>query len=356
MIRKRRRLPKEFEQQLTSASLDELKKVFDRCAFDARGGYAKGTALGFAECPDGLVEWLTGQGLDVDTADDYGRTPLWVRARHWSGRVAGQIPLLVSLGADVEARDNDGMTPLQAAVGWHRVDAARVLISLGASTAVLDKAGNTLLMRTLVSTRNADIVQTVGIVKILLAHGEEITGRMREEVERIGRDFEFHRLAFDPGSVDATDAALGELYQLFAVEPVARRKMHSGPAPIVVSDGPWQRQHEELWDLLVPSSSVARTVQGEVIRITGKVNDEMHRNGGANWDREYRAMVDAFADYVTQGLPLSAELLAEVRGIVNDVRSGEGEQRALYRLSELAVAWVVENPTPIVLGDVGYRR
>lgn len=52
---KRKTLPKDFDQMLKSASLDELKAVFGKCLIDARGGYAKRTAIGFPECPDALI-------------------------------------------------------------------------------------------------------------------------------------------------------------------------------------------------------------------------------------------------------------------------------------------------------------
>lgn len=39
MARKRKRLPKDFDKMLETASLDELKAVFDTTEFDAWGRY-----------------------------------------------------------------------------------------------------------------------------------------------------------------------------------------------------------------------------------------------------------------------------------------------------------------------------
>ncbi|MFI7115636.1 ankyrin repeat domain-containing protein [Amycolatopsis sp. NPDC049868] len=353
MARKRKTLPKDFQEMLTSASVDELKAVFGKCEIDARGGYAKGTAIGFPECPDELIAWLTGQGLAVDSPDSYGRTPLHARASRGAPK---QIPLLLSLGADIEAADSSGQTPLQAAVDGLRAGAARVLIEHGASTEVLDRRGNTLLTRGLIRTQNADIPECVEIAKLLLEHGASITAEMREKVERIGSGFEFHREHFNPDFLEETDAALSELYRIFGVEPVARRSAHDGVSPIVVPDGPWQERHKALWELLVPSRGAGATVQCEAIRVTGRISDEMFRNGGANWDRDYRAMADAFPGFLTLGEPLGDEELREAKEIAKQVRSGRGADGHLDRLSELAVAWVAKNPAPIALEAVGYTR
>ncbi|MBE1576056.1 ankyrin repeat domain-containing protein [Amycolatopsis roodepoortensis] len=353
MARKRKTLPKDFEEMLTSASVEELKAVFGKCELDARGGYSKGTAIGFPACPDELIVWLTGQGLAVDTPDSYGRTPLHARASRGAPK---QIPLLLSLGADVDAADTYGQTPLGAAVGRLRVEAARVLIEHGASTEVLDRRGNTLLMCCLISTENAYLRESAEIAKLLLERGASITPEMRRKVERIGSGFEFHRETFNRDLLEETDAALSELYRIFEVEPVARRSKHDGVSPIVVPDGTWQERYKALWEFLVPSRGAGETVQCEVVRVTGRISDEMFRNGGANWDRDYRAMADAFPGFLAQGEPLGEEELVEAKEIAKQVRSGRGGDEQLDRLSELAVAWVVRNPAPIALEAVDYSR
>lgn len=356
MARKRKTLPKDFAEMLTSASVEELKAVFGKCEIDARGGYAKGTAIGFPECPDELIVWLAGQGLAVDTPDSYGRTPLHARASRAAPKPIAQIPLLLSLGADIEVTDTSGKTPLQAAVGRLRAESARVLIEHGASTEVLDRNGGSLLMSALIATQNIDLPECVEISKLLLERGASVTAETRRHVERIGRDFEFHRRNFNSDLFRKTDAALSELYRIFGVEPVARRSTHDGVSPIVVPDGPWRERHKALWELLVPSAGAGATVQCEAIRVTGRISDEMFRNGGANWDRDYRAMADAFPGFVARGEPLGEEELQEAKEIAKQVRSGRGADGHLDRLRELAVVWVAKNPGPIALGPVDYTR
>jgi hypothetical protein len=42
---KKKLLPKDFEKLLDSGDIDKMKAVFETCDVDARGGYAKQTAL-----------------------------------------------------------------------------------------------------------------------------------------------------------------------------------------------------------------------------------------------------------------------------------------------------------------------
>jgi hypothetical protein len=50
MAKKRKTLPKDFEELLKKGDLEELKAVFDKYELDARGGYAKETALAYDRC------------------------------------------------------------------------------------------------------------------------------------------------------------------------------------------------------------------------------------------------------------------------------------------------------------------
>ena len=109
----------------------------------------------------------------------------------------------------------------------------------------------------------------------------------------------------------------------------------------------------QAWDSLVPSSGSATTVQGEVVRIAGRVNDELLRNAMGNWDKEYRKMLTAISGYLQQGNSLSENELAEVADIQKHILEDDGT--GTQRLCELATAWVVQNPEPIALGEVNYK-
>jgi hypothetical protein len=191
------------------------------------------------------------------------------------------------------------------------------------------------------------------LAKVLLDAGAEKTPQMKGFVEEIGKRFEFHRSGFDPNSVEAVSNALDELYDIFEVQPVPRRQLHDGNSPVAVKAKTWQTQHQELWNLLVPSQGPAATVQGEVIRISGRIANELDGNGGVNWDADYKRMADAFLEHVQSGEPLSPPDLAEAAAIVAAVKRESGDTA---RMAQLAVKWVMQNPDPVKLNPPSYRR
>lgn len=350
---KRKTLPKDFAEMLKTASLAELTAVFDTTLLDARGGYGKGTAIAFLECPDELIAWLVGEGLDVDAGDVYGATALWRRAM--MGRTE-QMDLLLALGADVQCADRDGETILHAAAGNQRPEATEALLGHGADPTARNRTGETPLLYGLRRTQNFHIPGMARVAALLLDAGDVPGEEMRAAVTRIGTDFEFHRDNFNPDYLGATQAGLIELYRLFDVLPVPGRHRHDGVSPITVADGAWQDQHQALWELLVPSSGPAGSAQGEVIRLTGRIAREILDNGSPNWGKDFRAMLAALPEHYASGVALDEDELREAQELAWVLRSGEGEDDEVYRLTELGVRWVRRNPDPLPLGQVPYDR
>lgn len=62
MARKRKTLPKNFNELIEAGDITALQEVFTMCELDAYGGYSKTTALSFFNVPDELVRWLVEQG------------------------------------------------------------------------------------------------------------------------------------------------------------------------------------------------------------------------------------------------------------------------------------------------------
>lgn len=348
-------LPKNFDELLEADDIDAIKAVFDSCDVSARGGYSKQTALAFNEFPDELVRWLVGQGADISAVDSYGVTPLQARAGHWQGR----IDILLELGADVHASDKRGNTALHKAAAVGNLRTARSLLAHGARIDAVNDDGLSPLAFALQQCGNADIEKIATMAQLLLqAHsdagaGDPVTAEMRDFVQRIASTFEFHRSNYNPDSVDAASAALGQLYALFGVPPVPRRAVHDGKSLIVGTGATWQDRHQQLWELLVPSSGAAATVQGEVIRVSGRISNEIDGNGGINWDGQFKLMATALLTHVGSGQPLPAAQLSEAASIVDDVKRKSGDTR---RLCELAVQWVALNPTPMALPAPAYKR
>lgn len=295
---KRKTLPKDFEELLKTGDVAALKAVFDSCDVDARGGYYKRTALAYSECPDELTRWLVAEGADLAAADSYGETPLHHRAGHWQGGVE----LLIELGADVNHDAGGRATPLHRAADGGLLKSVQALLDHGANPNLTNDKGQTPLEFALQRCSNIKIERLAPKAELLLAAmaatpqkpqsflgrllgggagaGSPITPAMQKYVQRIGADFEFHRAGFNTEHVSASSEALDRLYAMFDVPPAPRRMMHDGTSDIAAKPGTWQKQHQELWQLLVPSGGAAATVQGEVIRLSGRIADELDRNGG----------------------------------------------------------------------------
>ncbi|MEB2843901.1 hypothetical protein GAO09_26095 [Rhizobiales bacterium RZME27] len=368
---KTKTLPKDFEAILASGDAEAIRSVFDACDVNARGGVFKQTALAFNELPDEIAHWLIANGADLQAPDSYGETPLHSRAGHWQGRITG----LIELGADVHAVDTRGNTPLHNAANVGNAETVKILLANGARKEAANNQGLSPLEHALQRCTNPGIPQLVEVADLILntrpqqkasaksfaarlfgrapKETDPVSARMREFVQKIGANFEFHRAGFNPESRDATSAALDRLYVLFNVPPVPRRSLHDGVSPIIASASTWPDRHEELWELLVPSSGHAATVQGEVIRISGRISRELDGNGGINWDADFKLMADALLDHLGSGKALPSPDLQEAAGIVSDVKRKRGDTD---RLAELAVQWVALNPKPLPLPLPAYSR
>lgn len=346
---KKKQLPKDFEARLEKCELKELIAIFDSCDVNARGGYSKQSALAFDSCPDELARWLVENGADIAANDTFGNTPLHTRSSSWRGR----IEILLELGADVNHGENCRGTSLHSAAGAYRTATADLLIRHGARVDALNHEQQTPLGYSLQRCSNAQIQNMVELAELLLRAGSRETPEMQEFVARIGANFEFHRDGFNPNAVEATSAALDKLYALFGVQPVSRRLRHDGKSTIITCSKRWEEQYEELWQLLVPSRGAASTVQGEVVRIAGRLRDEFERNGGANWDHCYKQMADSFLVHIASKTPLTKSLLSEASELVAMLNRSNCDTS---RLCEFATIWVSLNPAPVKLSPPDYDR
>ena len=354
MAKKRVTLPKEFKDLMDEGNIEALKAVYDRCELTAHDGrFSLCTPLHMGGVPDELVIWLVEQGLDINIPDYYGATPLYRQA------ILGRdtVKLLCELGADIEKPNTYGDTPLHMAAEFFHPRTVKFLIDKGANVNAKNDMGRTPLASVLMVCRGIYIAQTAEIASMLLDAGAKKSSKMKERVEQIGKDFEFHRESIHPDYIEAADKGLTKLYELFDVKPVEKRLTHDGVSPIKLVEGSWEEQYEELWSFLIPSSGAAKTVQGEVIRIPGRVRDELDRNGGVNWDRNYRKMLQAMPQYLSLGIPLSEQELAETKELIAQVYGKDfDDEPRLDRLCQLAIAWIEQNPEPLPLEEPSYKR
>ena len=349
MAKKKKTLPANFGELLEAKDLEALKAVFNECELNAYDRYSfKKPALSFYDIPLELMDWLIAQGADINVKDEYDRTPL-----HYHAQVNNveRVALLLEKSADIEAQDKYKNTPLHFAE--YNAEAAQLLIEKGADIKAKDDRGYNPMERMLSRLRNAYIEKAAKTVEVYLKAGLKPTKFAKEQITRIGEDFEFHRQGFNPEYLEQTDSALQQLYKLFDVPPVPRRIQHDGKSPIVLTGDTWEKRYEQAWELLVPSSGRASTVQGEVVRIAGKVNDELLRNAMGNWNKEYQKMLNAITDYLQQGNSLTESELTEVADIQKHILEDDGT--GSHRLCELATLWVTKNPEPMALEKVNYK-
>ena len=354
MAKKRVTLPKEFKDLMDEGNIEALKAVYDRCELTAHDGrFSLCTPLHMGGVPDELVIWLVEKGLDINIPDYYGATPLYSQAT--MGR--DTVKLLLELGADIEKTNTYGETPLHVAAEFFHPKTVALLLEKGVDVNPKNDRGQTPLDSVLTVCRGIYIAQTAEIASMLLEAGAKKTSKMKERVEQIGKDFEFHRESIHPDYIEAADRGLAKLYELFDVKPVAKRITHDGVSPIKLVEGSWEEQYEELWSFLIPSIGAAKTVQGEVIRIPGRVRDELDRNGGANWDRDYRKMLQTMPHYLSLGTPLSDTDLEEAKQVISQIYGKDfNDGPRLDRLCQLAIAWIKQNPEPLLLEEPSYKR
>ena len=353
MVKKKKTLPDNLQEIIDSKDMELFKEVFDKCEISATNrGKTTSNVFTYKNLTIEHLCFLIERGIDLNADSGFGHTPATFLADD-----INLLKCLIEHGADIDydipmsygSRGN----ALFCCARSYRVQAVENLISCGANPE--PRGGlynNTALDEALQGCRGAQIVSMSLIAKMLISAGAKPSNKSSEFVKKIGEDFEFRRSDFNPKSVDEVSNALDELYRLFQVEPIPRRMVYDGKTAITVNGDTWQKQFDELWKLLVPGSGHATTVQGEVIRIIGRITYEILDNSGINWDDEYRELVDALPEYFEM---FSSEITEKACSLAKRI-SSRSDENLLYSLTELAVKWVLDNNQPIPLNNVNYKR
>lgn len=359
----RKTLPADIEQIIASGDVEAVARAVERCEI---GAYLRGSAyeprLMHFPASEEITDFLLARGEDINSRDRYGRTPIHARVR---SRCLDQIPMLIARGGDINARDTSDQTALFGVVERFPVADLSQMIAWGADPLVVADSrvyGKATLMEYALRQESLfDAPRALPVMRLLLSLGAPVGERVPvalRSMDRMRCTFVTHGLPdhLSQSRVDEASAALSELCALFGVEqreaqraPVVGERLELDPSV------PALRQHGELWDLLVPDSGQCQTLQGEVIRIAGRVGHEVYDNGGINWDRSFGKLLDQYLSVVRSGLPMPPDSVVRAEAAVASLKSRSMSHQAVDDITELAVAWVRLNPVLVEasLPDVG---
>lgn len=350
----------------SAENIEECKKMLLPCDPNAceRGGYQE-TAL-HKNIPLEVVEWLVERGADVNAANTYG-TPLF---KHASWGHYEICKFLIEQGADVNITAYSGHTALFSAANGKSYDTVCLLLSHGADPCHHSASWDgqkTPLLDMLSRGTEAWHENEPDIAEVLIdaqkkqgGISEEEWTKAQEYVSEMGHQFEFSKSSMGEEYREKIETIMDRFYEIFDVTPAKPVLKHDGVSLIEVDENlSVMEQHSALWEFLVPASGKCAIVQGEVIRITGRVDGEINVNGGANWDSEYRKMLEALTQYFSQGNALNGEEIKESQKAVTEIIRSKASlvcQKQVDYLKGLAVKWTKQNPEPISLENVAYNR
>ena len=115
----------------------------------------------------------------------------------------------------------------------------------------------------------------------------------------------------------------------------------------------WKKEQSRLWKELVPRDGQADTLQGELVRIAGKLTDQAYRNGNMNWDSEHERMWRFIAEKIGNDpifAPKEQGLIREkIEEIIRDEACPDlsGDGSPYYIICEKVIDWCMAHPEPI---------
>jgi hypothetical protein len=252
------------------------------------------------------------------------------------------VRLLLDRGAEVNAaEERQQWTALHFAARDNGSEIVGILLEAGADATAVEAEGNTPLHHCLLGKCDLDAV------KLLLEYGADPKRKNREGDSPI---------VMGKYSEDkALQKVLRETKAVHKKRPAAAKK--SKPAPKKKSpqkkEAAWIGEHRKLWKALVPARGPAQSLQGELIRLTGKLADEAYRNGNMNWRKEHERAWNFVGRSLRDPDLFSQKQLAEIDRHVqwiidhNDIIPVEDKDSPYEVLSQRAVEWCLAHAKPI---------
>ena len=173
---------------------------------------------------------------------------------------------------------------------------------------------------------------------------------IQKEITRIGHSHEFYKVNIkDENLLKEKNANMKRLYEIFDVEPVPEREMVTETSLIKVKATEWEKQYSELWDLLVPGCGRAEFIQGEAIRLVGRLSYEVLDMGCCNWDDDFKKLPEAYLLLISYGKKLDDEEYEDIKSIMKNIKKSDDDD--FNYIAEMTVKWILKNPVPVKLSD-----
>jgi ankyrin repeat protein len=239
------------------------------------------------------------------------------------------VEACLAAGAKLDVSDSRGWTPLHHAADAGRLGAVTLLLDGGVDPNQLDRFGKPPLFRAVFAGHG-------DVVRLLRARGGDPLLGVAQFAREVGGPMSD---LFDDLPAD-----------LPPHQPPAVTGMTSGRIPASAPDASWQSEHSRLWKLLVPARGAAPTIQGELIRATGRLADEAYRNGNINWGEMHIKMCEFLAPVLDDPAVFSAKDRARWRAAIkciladHDTPDTRSSGSTYYQLSEAAVRWCHAKP------------
>ncbi len=115
----------------------------------------------------------------------------------------------------------------------------------------------------------------------------------------------------------------------------------------------WKKEQGRLWRELVPLDGQADTLQGELIRIAGKLTDQAYRNGNMNWDADHERMWRFIGEKIASDPIFSSTEQGLIRDKIEEIIRDEAcpdlstDSSPYYIITEKVVDWCMAHPDPI---------
>ena len=384
-------LPEQFDRYSKATwTVAELPEVFatrpiDAIPRDSLRNYPELSLLGDSrldprlEQPEGLeiAQWLIDHGADVNFIGGYcdSETPLIEHHRN-----PEMLRLLLAHGASVDPPPpglGRTLSALDLAARWGHPEPVRILLEAGADPDVPDYIDGvtpldefafgrenfmthemleTAQLLVEASERKTPIPRAAGFLRSVVRAQWKHAARIRQELADEEKCHDLSVRVVDEKAVAAKTKDLEMLLELLGVDLPEPVRLLAPGEPITVRGATWREQKRELWDMLVPDGGAAESAQGEVIRIAGRVGHETLDNGGGNWDRDFRLMLDNYLRLVQTGTPVEASTLEDCRSAASRLRGGRLDKGAVEILDRGAVEWALANPVRVPLEPPPYNR